>query len=358
MPLSAPKAAGSLFSEHFRDSAGIVVVTLALLVYGVLQERIMTVGFGPERAELFEFSIFLVLCNRLCTSIMAFIYVALTEPNISPAAPIRSYAAVSFTNVVATSCQYEALKYVSFAVQTLAKSAKAMPVMLWGTVYSGKRYRAVDYVHACVITLGCTLFILAGDTSSRVVKEKDDWVYHAVGAALMLCYLAVDALTSTWQDNMFRQYNMGICDQVLYTTIFSTGLSFTAAVASGQLVPSIVFVVRHPEATWWILALSVASAVVQLVISFTIKRFGAVVFATIMTTRQFFSVLMSCLVFQTPLASGQWAGVAIVFLALYYKVLAGMGSKRPDKHKAADKVLAHTSPHQLGKAAEAGEAAA
>lgn len=54
----------------------------------------------------------------------------------------------------------------------------------------------------------------AGDTSSRVVKEKEDWVYHAVGAALMLCYLAVDSLTSTWQDNMFRQYNMGICDQV------------------------------------------------------------------------------------------------------------------------------------------------
>jgi adenosine 3'-phospho 5'-phosphosulfate transporter B2 len=162
MPLPTPKAAGSLSSDHVRDTAGIVVVTLALLVYGVLQERIMTVGFGPEQAELFEFSIFLVLCNRLCTSIMAFIYVALTEPNISPAAPIRSYAAVSFTNVVATSCQYEALKYVSFAVQTLAKSAKAMPVMLWGTVYSGKRYRVVEYAHACVITLGCTIFILAG----------------------------------------------------------------------------------------------------------------------------------------------------------------------------------------------------
>ncbi len=46
------------------------------------------------------------------------------------------------------------------------------------------------------------------------------------------------------------------------------------------------------------------------------------------------------------------AGVAIVFLALYYKVLVGMGTKRPDKLKAADKALAHTSPHQLGKPAE------
>lgn len=105
---------------------------------------------------------------------------------------------------------------------------------------------------------------------------------------------------------MFRQYSMGICDQVLYTTMFSTALSFTAALATGQLLPSVDFVMRHTEALWWIVALSASSAVVQLVISFTIKRFGAVVFATIMTTRQFFSVLLSCLVFQTPLGLGQW----------------------------------------------------
>jgi len=50
-------------AETARDVAGIVVVTVSLLVYGVLQERIMTVGFGPAQ-ELFSASIFLVLCNR------------------------------------------------------------------------------------------------------------------------------------------------------------------------------------------------------------------------------------------------------------------------------------------------------
>lgn len=53
----------SISSEAARDAAGIVVVTLSLLIYGVLQERIMTVGFGPAQ-ELFSASIFLVLCNR------------------------------------------------------------------------------------------------------------------------------------------------------------------------------------------------------------------------------------------------------------------------------------------------------
>lgn len=44
----------------------------------------------------------------------------------------------------------------------------------------------------------------------------------------------------------------------------------------------------------------------QLIISYTIKRYGAVVFATIMTTRQFASILLSSLVFWTPLLPMQW----------------------------------------------------
>lgn len=139
-------------------------------------------------------------------------YILFTHSNVSPAAPIASYGWVSFSNVIATSCQYEALRYVSFAVQTLAKSAKALPVMLWGTLYGGKRYLAADYLHASAVTIGCTVFLLSGDVSSRVAEASH--LNYAVGAALMLVYLAVDGLTSTWQDTLFSSYNMGICDQV------------------------------------------------------------------------------------------------------------------------------------------------
>ena len=75
-------------------------------------------------------------------------------------------------------------------------------------------------------------------------------------------------------------------DQVLYTTAFSTALSLAAALGTSQLLPSIRFVLRNPESLAWIVALSVASAAVQLVISFTIKRYGAVVFATSELTNQ------------------------------------------------------------------------
>lgn len=46
------------------------------------------------------------------------------------------------------------------------------------------------------------------------MQDKSDTTYMIFGALLMVVYLAVDGLTSTWQDGMFRTYNMGICDQV------------------------------------------------------------------------------------------------------------------------------------------------
>lgn len=44
----------------------------------------------------------------------------------------------------------------------------------------------------------------------------------------------------------------------------------------------------------------------SLFISYTIKTFGALIFATIMTTRQLLSILLSCFLFMHPLSLGQW----------------------------------------------------
>lgn len=61
---------------------------------------------------------------------------------VRPVAPMYTYALVSLSNVVATTCQYEALKYVSFPVQTLGKCAKMLPVLVWGIIILGKKHTA------------------------------------------------------------------------------------------------------------------------------------------------------------------------------------------------------------------------
>ncbi|PSC76775.1 UDP-galactose UDP-glucose transporter 5 [Micractinium conductrix] len=300
---------------------------------------------GSFGGETFTYSLFLVLCNRLTTMTVALSMLLMYGQDLRPVAPPYNYAAVSVSNVVATFCQYEALKHVSFPMQTLGKCAKMIPVMIWGTIIMRKRYGPKDYMNAALITLGCTLFLMTGSVKSKHASSDSSMF----GLALMLGYLGFDGFTSTFQDKLFKGYQMTIYNQILYVTSFSAIFSLLGLVSAGQLMPALSFVSRHPEALFVsrhpealasIMMLSGAATVGQLFISHTIKTFGALLFATVMTTRQFISILLSCILFAHPLTAGQWLGTVMVFGALYYKSLARGGSH--GKPKAAD--AAHDGP--------------
>jgi hypothetical protein len=101
-----------------------------------------------------------------------------------------------------------------------------------------------------------------------------------------------------------------------------------------QLLPALAFLSRHPDCLWNIMALSLAATIAQLFISYTIKTFGALLFATVMTTRQFLSILLSCVLFIHPLSTGQTMATGVVFGALYYKNL--MGKKKEQSSKSSE----------------------
>lgn len=181
-----------------------------------------------------------------------------------------------------------------------------------------KKYGMKDYLNAAAITLGCTIFLMTGDIKSKHA-DSDSSLF---GIMLMLGYLGFDGFTSTFQDKLFKGYQMTIYNQILYVQSFSAGFSILGLLTAGQLGPAFAFVARHPDALASILTLSAAATVGQLFISHTIKTYGALVFATVMTTRQFISILLSCILFAHPLSAGQWVGTGAVFGALYYKALS------------------------------------
>ena len=102
-------------------------ITGCFVVYSLIQERLMTLGFGPEQ-ERFTHSLFIILVNRLVTCAVAAAALGLLGKSLQPAAPLTLFAIPSVANVVSSSSQYEALKYVSFPLQALAKCAKTVSV--------------------------------------------------------------------------------------------------------------------------------------------------------------------------------------------------------------------------------------
>ncbi|KAH9321506.1 hypothetical protein KI387_016145, partial [Taxus chinensis] len=277
-----------------------------LLVYGILQEKIMRIPYGDERVY-FKYSLFLVLCNRVLTSTAAAIFLLANRKTMGPVAPLYKYGAVSVSNILTTTCQYEALKYVSFPVQTLAKCAKMIPVMVWGTFIMQKRYIGRDYLLAVIVTAGCALFILypASEDITPYNAEKESTFW---GIFLMMGYLGFDGFTSTFQDKLFKGYNMEIYNQIFYTTLCSCAVSMIGLLIQGHLFTALNFVLHHQECLIDIALLSMVATASQFFISYTIRTFGALSFATIMTTRQLVSILLSCIWFAHPLSLIQWIG--------------------------------------------------
>ncbi|KAA8549711.1 hypothetical protein F0562_001271 [Nyssa sinensis] len=305
----------------------VVGIMSTLVVYGVLQEKIMRVPYGPNK-EFFKYSLFLVFCNRITTSAVSAGALLASKKALDPVAPVYKYCLVSVSNILTTTCQYEALKYVSFPVQTLAKCAKMIPVMLWSTAIMQKRYKSRDYLFAFLVMLGCAIFILypaAGDISPyNRGRESTVW-----GVSLMIGYLGFDGFTSTFQDKLFKGYDMEIHNQIFYTTLCSCILSLTGLILQGHLLKAIDFVSRHNDCFFDVALLSTVATASQFFISYTIRTFGALTFATIMTTRQLVSILLSCVWFAHPLSWEQLIGAVIVFGSLYAKNLLRQKPQKP-----------------------------
>ena len=68
------------------------------------------------------------------------------------------------------------------------------------------------------------------------------------------------------------------------------------------------------------LVLSITSASGQLVIYYTIKEFGPVIFTIMMTVRQILSLLISCGLNSHSLQLYSWVAVAFVFLVVFRRI--------------------------------------
>lgn len=314
----------------------VVGIIGSLMLYALLQERIMTKPYTTgneadgEEGEYFRNSLVLVFANRCAAAFVAGLVLAFKGDfsELRNKAPVYKYFLVSFSNVIATSCQYEALKWVTLPTQTLAKCAKMIPVMIWGTFMSGKKYGPVEYGVAVFVALGCTVFLMSGNIAAKKASSEDSYY----GLLLMLGYLGFDGFTSTFQEKLFSGYQMTIYNQMLYVNMCSGMMSLIFLATSGKVGESVQFLTKYPQVIGDMSILSFSAVSGQFAITHTIKEFGALLYATIMTVRQFLSVFVSNIIFRHGMTGMQWLGAVTVFGALFYKTYA-----KANKPKAGPK---------------------
>mmetsp|Transcript_3915 Transcript_3915/g.11708 ORF Transcript_3915/g.11708 Transcript_3915/m.11708 type:complete len:370 (-) Transcript_3915:1470-2579(-) len=323
-------------------AAGLVA---SLMVYNFMQERIMTKPYRNAASGMEEYinnSLFLVLLNRIFASGAAAVAILLRRAysELKPQAPIFKFYLVSFSNLLATTSQYEALKWISFPTQMLFKCTKLIPVMIMSTVLSRRKYYIVDYAMALCVGLGCLVFVRSGDISSRRASMQDSWI----GIALMCCNIGADSFMTAFQENLFVGYDLSTHNQMLYVNFCSATVAVGILMYDGHLIKAFHLLFTHAAVRVDVVLLAIGAVSGQFFITASIRNYGAVYFATVMTVQQILSVIVSSLFNGTQINYTQVMSCAVVFGALMTKSLINSYRQSAPQVAAQEQTSTLTDP--------------
>ena len=177
---------------------------ISYIVWGMMQGLIMSTHFHPTPltpSGHFPSATFCVFSNRFLAIIVSAVACWITHGTTTSAAPLLSFTPAAISNTLSSWSQYQALDYVGFALQTIFKSSKIIPVMLMGTVIKGTVYSKLEYFEAVGITIGIVIFSLSkGNFTSAGVSNE------IIGFCLLALYVLSDSFTSQWQSKIYRDY--------------------------------------------------------------------------------------------------------------------------------------------------------
>lgn len=303
---------------------------VSYLTWGYLQEKIITQEYEnvAGNKDRFQDSQFLVFINRILAFLISGLYL-IVQRQPQHKAPLYKYAFCSLSNIMSSWCQYEALKYVSFPTQVLAKASKIIPVMIMGKIISQTTYEYYEYVTAILISIGMTLFML--DSSDH----KNDGATTASGIILLGGYLLLDSFTSTWQNALFVEYGATSVQMMCAVNMFSCLLTALSLFQQSSFPRILSFMTKYPRFIMDCLLISICSASGQLYIFYTISKFGPVTFVIMMTIRQGLAILLSCLIYHHRVTVIGIIGILLVFGSVFLRIYCNNRLRAIRRRRAA-----------------------
>uniref|UniRef100_A0A1Y1MDJ8 Sugar phosphate transporter domain-containing protein n=1 Tax=Photinus pyralis TaxID=7054 RepID=A0A1Y1MDJ8_PHOPY len=309
-------------------AAGIFV---CYFYFGILQEKITRGKYSYDEVsengairkvdERFTCALALVFVQCLVNYFFAkgMLYV---KPHGEDTTPTIYCASSALTYLLAMVCSYMALQWVAFPTQVVGKAGKPIPVMVLGVLIGRKSYPLKKYVFVLMIVIGVILFMYKDKAGSKKVDG------FGLGELLILLSLTMDGLTGAVQERIKAEAKPTAQQMMSGMNKFACIFVVVPILLSGELIKFIEFVTRHPTVLSNILLLALAGALGQLFIFLTVTEFGPLPCSVITTTRKFFTVLGSVLIFGNVLTVRQWIGAIIVFTGLFLDVFFSKGAPK------------------------------
>lgn len=285
---------------------------VSYFVYGLLQESITKGKYGEgEKAEKFTYTMSLVFLQCIVNALAAKLVMTFWQSE-RDTTPTKLYSLCSLTYLGAMLASNQALQFVSYPTQVLGKSAKPIPVMILGILLARKRYPAAKFLFVLMIVIGVALFLY----KDKAPTSNETGSMFGFGELLLLVSLTLDGLTGATQERMRSDHKTGAYSMMFNVNIWSLLWSALGLIGSGEILRFIVFVQNHPSVLMKMMNFGIASAIGQMFIFTTVTSFGPLTCSIITTTRKFFTIFASVIIFQNPINSRQMVGTVFVFAGL------------------------------------------
>lgn len=188
--------------------------------------------------------------------------------------------------------------------------------MLFGAIYLRKRYSLGEYLRVLLISAGIAIFNIYRPVTKASTVENTTFGY-----ILLASSLACDGIYGPVLDGVNQKYDVSQYKLMYGLNAWSVIYSFLMLIVTGQLFPSYEFVTQNPDILKTMCLLALTSALGQNFIFFTMANFNSLVTSIITTTRKFFTVLCSVIIYKHQLNNMQWFGVALVFASIGYELI-------------------------------------
>ncbi|XP_029037892.1 solute carrier family 35 member B1 homolog meigo [Osmia lignaria lignaria] len=305
-------------SRRFKLLFCAVGIFVCYFYFGMLQEKITRGQYGDD-GEKFTYMFSLVFFQCLINYLFAKTTLLTVLKQGEDTTPQSYYVTSSLTYLLAMVCSTMALQFVSYPTQVIGKAGKPIPVMILGVLLGNKVYPVRKYLFVFLVVIGVALFMYKDVNPSKKQTESQT----TFGELLLLLSLTMDGLTSAVQERMKAEHSSKSGHMMLNMNFWSVLFSGIVILASGELFQFIQFLHRYPSTVWHIVTFSITGALGQYFIFLTVTEFGPLPCSIITTTRKFFTVLGSILIFGNTLTFKQWLGTFIVFAGLFLDAFYG-----------------------------------
>ncbi|KAI1896400.1 hypothetical protein AGOR_G00094390 [Albula goreensis] len=317
--------ASLLKNDRLRLLVCFLGVFVCYFYYGILQETITRGDYRREdKREKFTYATTLVFIQCIINAVFAKILIQFFESSKPDHTRSWLYGVCSLSYLGAMVSSNSALQYVNYPTQVLGKSCKPIPVMLLGVTVLKKKYPLAKYLCVLLIVTGVALFMYKPNKSAASDEEH----IFGFGEMLLLLSLTLDGLTGVAQDHMRAHYQTGSNHMMLNMNLWSTLILGLGVLWTGEVWEFLSFADRYPSIFYNILLFGLTSALGQTFIFMTVVYFGPLTCSIITTTRKFFTILGSVLLFGNVISIMQWVGTFLVFLGLGLDARFGKVSKK------------------------------